>query len=242
MQARQNLPKDVWFNYILPFLDKKSLYALASASKEARQMIFAMLFSDKAFSSRINRRIERLTVITDNRLPGCHMPTSEFELSIILGDDWATARWRCLEWCSLLFATGLIRSILDHSGGSDFALKLKIAGLATTLVMNRAGARLFESHNQKWFERDIEETERQKLLRLKKRRLIYLRDELPKLSFAQHSLFTRIRNHNEETLEHHAYQFDPGDTEPRFFRLKCAVNDYADCFRDAAADISRRFD
>lgn len=78
------LHKDIWFNCIFPRLDRYDVLALASASKEARQLVFEYLFKQKRFSTSINQQIKTLTHITDNRY-GSYAPPIEYQLNVSLG-------------------------------------------------------------------------------------------------------------------------------------------------------------
>lgn len=179
------LHKDIWFNCIFSELDRYDLLTLASASKEARQLVFEYLFKQKKFSTSINQQIKNLTVTTDNRYAS-PAPPIEFELNAKLGGTRAACLVRLAGGIGAAIASYLaVKALNDESFSATSKLFIAIG-----LIGYFAAAEVaFKYTNYEWISLDYNEGFRQEELHRKKYGLTYLRDELPGLKFSPHHLF-----------------------------------------------------
>lgn len=224
------LPKDVWAAKILPLLEVKDLYKLASASKEARQLVFGWLFASRYFGYLLNNKIQRLQNITEYRLP-LFRPNNEFELSLLFGDTFGSATAKSAELLSAFMGLAVAESLLHEHGSNDVVFR-KLFAIGCAVLGSRILHSVADSLNPDAAGEDYAETLRQARLRKELRGLVYLRDELPTLRFAEHRLFQPVQLAKPDAAAP-AYHVDKGDAEPTFFRFKCFAKNFVEDAKEA---------
>ncbi len=189
------LPKDIWLNFLIPFMDNKTLIAFSAASKETRQLAFAELFKRPDFSAQITRKINSSTTMPYHR---------HFQEQAWWGYSSKSQLLRYAQIGSIGFSIMFLGAVCERSLRNyppclaDYLfsppqIQAAISTLSAGLIAASFTFRgLFLQENQRIIELYQHSLDKEKNLKERSRRLKFLRDELPKQSITTHSLFLKV--------------------------------------------------